>query len=193
MELCPLSGKPCCNKRTYHITEVEKDQVRAIDLCEECVAIYLEAHNLLKHPKPVQTLPALINPQPLKQDPETMIKKSIVDLFQYIAESISKRHLSTPACPSCGQTHKDIRDTGKLGCGDCYNYFEKLIPMILMTHHKALKHVGKVPKSFQKKALPNAIQKAEEEMKEAIEQEDYEKAATLRDSITALKDQLPSE
>ena len=191
MEFCPLSGKPCYNKRTYHITEIEKDQVRGIDLCEECVALYLEAHKLLKHPKPAQTLPALVNP--IKPDPEAVIKKSIVDLFQFISESISKRHLSTPTCPSCGHTHKDIRDTGKLGCGDCYSYFEKLIPMILMTHHKALKHTGKVPKSFQKKALPNEIQKTENEMQEAIEREDYERAATLRDSIAALKSQLPSD
>jgi len=83
-----------------------------------------------------------------------------------------------PAC-SCGHTIRDIVFTGRVGCGNCYEYFKKeLMPLIEM-YQSSLKHKGKVPK--------NIILTLEEQLKRAVAKEDYETAARLRDEIKLLR------
>lgn len=101
-------------------------------------------------------------------------------------------------CPSCGTSLREIQ-TGKvvrIGCGDCYRFFKKkLYPLIAACQKGATKHIGKKP--GQVKPITESIEspeikpldpieekrKLEAELEKAVQAEEFEKAAGLRDKI----------
>lgn len=89
------------------------------------------------------------------------------------------------ACPSCGMTFADFRQSGVLGCADCYKVFEpQLGPMIERAHEGATHHTGKSPKrgvGGQDRAHRIAVLR--KQLQEAIIAEQYERAANLRDML----------
>ena len=53
----------------------------------------------------------------------------------------------SPACGACGTTFAKFRQTGLLGCAQCYFAFEdRLAPLIERAHEGASQHVGKTPR-----------------------------------------------
>lgn len=100
-------------------------------------------------------------------------------------------------CEKCQSSFDDIIKTGMVGCADCYEtFYDRLLPSIQRIHGRA-KHAGKVPlitkatakKEEAKKEMTaeEKIQQLEEEMKIAIETQNFEQAAVIRDNIKALK------
>jgi protein arginine kinase activator len=91
-------------------------------------------------------------------------------------------------CPSCGFAFDDLKKTGRLGCSGCYDFFRSEIKHNLAGMHKGTSHSGRVPKgmveAFQKR---QQLESLEKEMAEAIDAEDYEKAASIRDQINQLE------
>lgn len=92
-------------------------------------------------------------------------------------------------CPVCGSTYGDITNTGKVGCANCYDaFFEELLPSIKRIHGNT-KHCGKAPDSIEytevktKAELMDETAKLKEQLKKAIEEQNFELAATLRDKI----------
>ncbi|MFK7909252.1 MAG: UvrB/UvrC motif-containing protein [Akkermansiaceae bacterium] len=92
-------------------------------------------------------------------------------------------------CPGCGFAFEDLKKTGRLGCSKCYEFFREEIKHNLGGMHKGTKHSGRVPQgmleAFQKRQQLEALEK---EMTEAIDAEDYEKAAGIRDQINQLEE-----
>ncbi len=86
-------------------------------------------------------------------------------------------------CPSCGATVQYIADTGKVGCADCYTTFEKELEAAIKRAHGASFHKGAESKK------PNPIEEKRALLKKAIENEEYEKAAVLRDEIRRLEEE----
>ena len=84
-------------------------------------------------------------------------------------------------CPSCGVTVQYIADTGKVGCADCYTTFDKELEAAIKRAHGASEHKNET----QPKADPIAEKKAL--LRQAIENEEYEKAAEIRDEIRKLE------
>lgn len=87
-------------------------------------------------------------------------------------------------CETCGSTFRDIVNSGKVGCADCYTlYRENLMPTVQRIHGNT-NHTGKVPASMGAKAtLKNEIKDLKKKLKEAIASQDFENAAVLRDQI----------
>lgn len=94
-------------------------------------------------------------------------------------------------CPMCQSTLSSIRKSGNVGCSKCYETFkEQLMPFIQRIHGKT-SHNGKIPESANSSInIKNQIAEAEKEMKSAIEAQEFEKAAELRDKINSLKSEL---
>ena len=93
-------------------------------------------------------------------------------------------------CDSCGSSFNDIVKSGKIGCSECYStFFDKLMPSIQRIHGKT-KHEGKIPLNEVTNEDENTskIASLREELNKAIENEDFERAATLRDEIKALEE-----
>ncbi len=96
-------------------------------------------------------------------------------------------------CEKCGSSFDDIVKSGKVGCADCYKkFYSELMPSIQRIHGK-VKHSGSVPEIVahpitpKEKTAQEKITELEEELAKAIEEQNFEKAAVLRDKIKDLK------
>lgn len=100
-------------------------------------------------------------------------------------------------CNTCGSTLNDIKRTGKVGCADCYDtFFSELMPTIRNIHGNT-EHKGKRPNAIEYTVNDDNNNKAESaedklsalraELKKAIEDENFERAAQLRDEIKELE------
>lgn len=101
-------------------------------------------------------------------------------------------------CRTCGSSFDDIVNSGHIGCSDCYEKFsERLEPSIRKIHGKT-KHLGKFISYTQqdnkqekenKQAVQNEnpLEKMKKELEQAIKDQRFEDAATLRDKINELE------
>lgn len=91
-------------------------------------------------------------------------------------------------CKGCGSSFSDIAQRGMVGCPLCYEtFYEELLPSIKKIHGNT-QHNGKFPSSAGKKlAIVNEIESMNEQLKEAVKRQEFEKAAQLRDKINELK------
>lgn len=106
------------------------------------------------------------------------------------AEEIEKG-AATEKCPVCGFTQADFKKTGRLGCSTCYVTFAEGLGSLLKAMHKGTEHVGKIPEHAQRTAqLNDRVRTLNEDLKKAVAEENYETAASLRDQIKQLENDL---
>lgn len=92
-------------------------------------------------------------------------------------------------CPACGCSKDAFEETGRFGCPDCYKAFGPFLPGLLAKMHKGTRHTGKVPASrLTRELVERRIDELSGEMRGAVEGEDYEEAARLRDEIRGLQE-----
>ncbi len=105
-------------------------------------------------------------------------------------------------CPSCRLTFNEFKQSGLLGCADCYRAFEgQLGPLVERAHQGGVAHCGKVPRrqSAGKPASPVAtssglsleeraarLRALQLQLEQAVKSEQYEVAAKVRDQIRKL-------
>ena len=96
-------------------------------------------------------------------------------------------------CKNCGSTLNDIKRTGKVGCANCYDtFFSELMPTIRGIHGNT-EHKGKRPDAIEytvnaeKSESTDKVAALKAELKQAIEDENFERAAQLRDEIKELE------
>lgn len=91
-------------------------------------------------------------------------------------------------CPGCGMTENEFRNSGKLGCERCYSVFSDLVEVLLKKMHLSTEYKGKIP-SGRNEALSakRKIEKLKDDMQRAVENQEYEQAAKIRDMIKALE------
>ena len=103
------------------------------------------------------------------------------------AEEIEKG-AATQKCPVCGFTQADFKKTGRLGCPDCYLVFGEGLEPLLKSMHKGTRHVGKAPAGRQAShPAQEDVKSLQEQLNKAIQAEDFEQAAHLRDEIKRLQ------
>lgn len=150
-----------------HLTQIAGDKMQKVDLCEEC------AKN-----KGVN-------------DPAGF---SLADLLLGLGASDQMEQSaggSELRCPKCGFTQADFKKAGRLGCSECYNTFAEGLEGLLKTMHKGTHHVGKVPHSLQQnKELTERLKALQKKLAKAIEEENFEQAALLRDEIRQMSNKL---
>ncbi len=97
------------------------------------------------------------------------------------------------SCPRCGMTFREFQVKGQLGCPDDYTAFRKVLaPLIERAHEGATQHVGKVPGSAGDVVRrQTGLVRLRRELAEAIERENYELAARVRDKIQILESADP--
>lgn len=100
----------------------------------------------------------------------------------------------TTRCKTCGATYHDIAKSGQVGCADCYELFlSELMPSIRRIHGNTT-HCGKRPNvaegetSEQKSTTVSKIDKLKDELQKAIEEQNFELAAKLRDEIKEMEE-----
>ncbi len=97
----------------------------------------------------------------------------------------------TQKCPVCGFSQADFKKTGRLGCSECYVTFADGLGSLLKAMHKGTEHVGKFPERAQRTlALNHRMRALNEHLQKAVADENYETAASLRDEIKQLENEL---
>ena len=152
-----------CSKReaTVHLTEIVNEEMTKLHLCEECAK--KKGAEMEQHFGLADLLAGLVNiDQPLETVKEKKLK-----------------------CPSCGLAYNDFKKLGKLGCGQCYETFKIYLAPLLKRVHGSETHVGKIP--HKKGKVPRArkvdVDELKRRIRKAIELEEFEEAAQLRDEI----------
>lgn len=94
-------------------------------------------------------------------------------------------------CPNCGMNFANVGQTGRLGCNECYTVFEQELEPILRRVHGNSKHIGKVPSRGGARVLVRKkIENLKAALQKAVADEEYEKAAEIRDSIKEMEKKL---
>lgn len=90
-------------------------------------------------------------------------------------------------CEKCGSTFNDIVRSGKIGCADCYStFYDKLLPSLERIHGRT-RHVGKCANHGVEIKKEKEITDLKSQLQQAVEKQDYEKAAQLRDKIKEIE------
>lgn len=95
-------------------------------------------------------------------------------------------------CEICGMTYQQFLKEGKFNCPNCYHaFYERLPEVFKRLHNGATEHTGKIPGGLNKTyQIKKEIEVLRQKMKSAVEQEEFEEAAKLRDEVKQLEKQL---
>lgn len=162
--LCDVCHK---NEATVHLTEVIDNQITELHLCEECAR--QKGTQMEQHFGLADLLAGLAD---------------FGQQFEVVGKTEAK-------CPNCGLAYEDFRRIGRLGCSECYEVFKDSLAVLLKRIHGSTQHLGRTPAIKQPPAAP--ARKAPEievlrgELQRAIEMEEFEEAAKLRDMIRTLE------
>ncbi len=108
-------------------------------------------------------------------------------VLQFAAQTEEEKNSTT--CEKCGTSYSAFKKAGRLGCGTCYTTFSDLIDDLLVKIHGSSLHAGKTPSGLASLGKQEAeVKQLRKEMDIAISNENFEKAAKLRDQIKVLED-----
>ena len=159
-----------CHEReaVIHLTQIVTEQVTTLHLCERCAA-----------EKGVES-PGGVAKTPLGSFLAAMGK----DLPE--TEPVAQ---AGDTCPRCGASLQDFRESGRLGCPECYRSFEVPLRELLRRLHGSTHHVGE-RYAEREGAVPDGRQRASElreQLRLAVETENFELAAELRDRLRVME------
>ena len=156
-----------CNqsKATVHITDTMPDK-RERHLCEDCA----EKEGVI-----------------IKQK----FSSTSEILKQFIKHKAGLAAGEDLSCPQCGLTFREFQTKGTLGCPNDYQAFGSLLmPLIERAHEGATHHVGKTPRQDETGSHKRTgLIRLRRELQEAIDHENYELAARVRDKIRDMESQ----
>ena len=171
----------CDNEAIFEIHFIDNNEKLTISLCRECYFKYIN-----------ELMPNLNN----ENGDLKYFQEIVSNLIDSISENIfSKKHQDEEngekKCSHCGMSISEILESGKFGCSQCYEDFKDEASNLLEKiddniNHKEI-NSGEFEGSFN---IRTEINKKEEELKELINKEEYEKAAQLRDKIRDLENNI---
>jgi len=153
---------------TIHLTEITNGQRTEIHICERCAR---EQGLAAKNHIPInELLNGLLASQPSDEELLGQVDKG-------------------QSCPACGFTLEQFNKDAVLGCPQDYEIFEKsLLPLIAKAHDGKTTHCGKIPSKVPAQAKTQIkLLNLQQQLDQAVQAENYEKAAKLRDEISELE------
>lgn len=155
-----------------HLIQVMNGQKTESHLCEECAA---QKSGLM-----------------LKSDHNLSVPNFLGGMFGAISKlQDMPRPSQSSKCPNCGMTFKDIIRLGKLGCSECYRIYAREMGESLRRIHGNNQHLGKIPvRGGERVLIRRQIEKLKGQLQEAVRDEQYEKAAEIRDSLKEMERKL---
>lgn len=95
--------------------------------------------------------------------------------------------VGTERCAFCGSSLRDFKESERLGCARCYTTFEGSLRDLLRRLHGNSKHVGKSYQAPDAEGEHGVSLRAElqDRLRRAVDSEQFELAAKLRDQIKA--------
>lgn len=151
---------------SVHFTQIRNNRKTEMHLCKDC-AKQKGFHN------PLDDVPF-----PLAEFLSSMVQRG----------SAPSDPVAKLVCASCGMRFVDFTRIGRFGCGECYTAFRAPLEDLFRKVHGATRHRGRNP-STAAGPEPSAIEeevRIKEDLRRAVEREDFELAAELRDHLAQL-------
>lgn len=158
-----------CGERdaAVHLTTIVNNEVRQQHLCERCAA---------------------------ERGVETTVATPKHPLGDFL-HAVQQQAVSSAAegvggkCTFCGASMNDFRTTGRWGCAHCYTTFERSMRELLRRVHGNSRHAGHSYQPPQPTLDERAtiLGELKDRLRRAIESEQFELAADLRDRIRVME------
>jgi protein arginine kinase activator len=150
----------CSNPATVHLTDIVGGHKKETHLCQACA------------------------------DKKQFLQQKELNLSA-ILQSVIGPHigaltddLARLTCPECGIKYMEFKAEGRLGCPHDYDVFQTALEPLLQRIHRATRHAGKQPRHRSLTAAwQNEIVTLRQRLREAVQSENYEEAARLRDLL----------
>lgn len=170
-----------CHKKTasIFISSIINGQESKTYLCSDCAKDYPLFNLNLDEPFSIKDLMENFNIEEIK--PKEYSNKQLS-----LKEDTLDEHIE---CSNCHSTYYEYSQTGKLGCSNCYKDFHRKLKPILKNIYGYTEYIGKIPKSDNNHIyISNEIKILKEDLNRAVDKEEYEKAANIRDKIRELEE-----
>ena len=155
----------CSRRATLHVTEINDNVAVPVHLCDDC------AQGCLNSSEPEDEVP-------------TQAAELAAKLEALVADEDEE-------CSNCNISFSQFREQGRLGCAACYDEFRQDLMPLLENIHEDSSHTGKRPRRNPGQSTSESqLVHLRTEQRKAIEKEDYESAAKLRDEIARLEAEL---
>lgn len=180
-----------CGKREAEILikQITGQTLHTCALCRECA----EELGLIPSDGPSITISFSVS----ENDVARIKKKKMTSKQKKEAQENSL------VCPECGTSYAKFREIGTLGCEKCYEAFRVPLGEYLQEHQGAESHWCAMSSGFSdipvsEVEVPGEVrldclrldgddrEKLERSMREAVDLEDYERAAVIRDKLSSL-------
>lgn len=146
------------------------------DRCGQRPATRVIAHPQMGYSLPLRLCDFCAQDLPAAADPVT----TALTMFQVQLPALQ-------TCPRCGVAFQSICHSTTLGCSHCYTFYRAHLEMLLQRVQGNDLHRGKVPvRKGRSERDRQVIRELKERLQQAIEAENYEEAARLRDKIQEL-------
>jgi len=167
-----------CEKRpaNVHITKIVNGHKVEKHLCEQCAKKQQDVVGF-----------ALIPDFSLSNFLSSMLDTDSFSSFGNLKENEIK-------CDKCTMTYSQFTKGGRLGCDKCYDLYGSKLENLLKRIHGNVQHTGKLPKrGGEEIRFKQELDTARIELQKAVLNEEFEKAAKLRDRIKELEKRKNSE
>jgi protein arginine kinase activator len=143
---------------TVHLTQVINGEARKLHLCKECARESgIQVDDQMSLTDILFSMASPEDPEPAGPD---------------------------KSCPHCHMRRSDFKKSSRLGCPQCYASFREDLTSLLAAMHTGVRHVGKAPaRAATDTASAAELRALETRLKAAIDAENFEEAAKLRDLI----------
>lgn len=153
-----------CHERdaVVHLTTIENNAVHQLHLCERCAA---------------------------ERGVETTVATPKHPLADFLHQQVAATATDSTSCTFCQATMADFRATGRWGCARCYTNFEAGIRELLRRVQGNHRHVGRayLPPMSESLEQASVLGELRDRLRRAIETEQFELAADLRDRIRVME------
>jgi len=160
--ICQICGKHTASMLVQQIVDGKKKEIY---ICRACA----KKHNLFTD----------------KRKMHSSLKMLFDELLPQLSGTEGERKTGrVTVCPNCGTPLSRIKEKKSIGCPLCFFYFRDTILTFMREVNGEVFYAGNVPAQleiFSGGGIP--LQQLESELKKALENEEYELAAYLRDKI----------
>lgn len=157
-----------CRQRpaSVHVAQSINGQNTEVHLCQECAGRRGEV-SIWTHPN------------------------LLMNFFTQLANPPSAPQAVAPPathCPACGLGYQQFLNTSLLGCSECYAAFRDQLDHLMRQFQAGPRHQGKIPlRRGGTTRIRRKVQQLRMELAKAVELEQYEQAAVLRDELRKLE------
>ena len=162
------------NEAQVHLTQIINNEKTMLNLCKDCAAS--RGFN-----SPLDNVPF-----PLAE----ILSGLAANIPAHVKAATTEEQL---VCSNCGLNFDEFARQGRFGCGSCYKAFRVRLEPIMRKIHGASLHRGNIPASQpiednnEQTISVKEESRLETELQKAIEAEDFERAAEIRDKLATIR------